>query len=151
MTVPTKERTAYLMASAKERVSDVTPYVKRAIQDEELRESIRSAYATARSVYDELIGGRSMTVAATRVAGDKEIQEQLRSAIEDLRSAAERIKGEEEGSKKGFNGSLLLIGIALGVLFNPVTGPDTRRWLKGKIFGEDEDFGYGGGPNGDSA
>jgi len=139
------------MASAKDRVSDVTPYVKRAIQDEELRESIRSAYATARSVYDELIGGRSMTVAATRVASDKDIQEQLRSAIEDLRSAAERIRKEEEESKKGFSTSLLLVGIALGVLFNPVTGPDTRRWLKDKIFGEDEEFGYGGGTNGDTA
>jgi len=139
------------MASAKDRVADVTPYVKRAIQDEELRESIRSAYATARSVYDELLGGRSMTVAATRVASDKDIQEQLRSAIEDLRSAAERIRTEEQESKKGFNTSLLLVGIALGVLFNPVTGPDTRRWLKDKIFGEDEEFGYGGGTNGDTA
>jgi hypothetical protein len=147
----TTERTAYLMASAKDRVSDVTPYVKRALQDEELRESIRSAYATARSVYDDLMGGKSMTVAATRVASDRDIQEQLRSAIEDLRSAAERIKKGEEESKKGFNTSLLLVGIALGILFNPVTGPDTRRWLKEKVFGEDEEFGYGGGPNGDSA
>jgi hypothetical protein len=151
VTVQTKERTAYLMATAKDRVADVTPYVKRALQDEELRESIRSAYATARSVYDELIGGRSMTVAATRVASDKEIQEQLRSAIDDLRSAAERIQGREEESRKGLNTSLLLIGITLGILFNPVTGPDTRRWLKDKIFGEEEEFGYGGGPNGDSA
>ena len=146
MLMPTTERTAYLMATAKDRVSDFTPYVKRAIQDEELRESIRSAYATARSVYDELIGGRSMSAAATRVASDKDIQEQLRSAIEDLRSAADRIKGKEEAGRS-FNGSLLLIGIALGILFNPVTGPDTRRWLKDKIFGENEEFGYGSGDN----
>jgi hypothetical protein len=38
------------MANAKDRVSDVKPYVKRAIQDEELRENLRSAYATARDV-----------------------------------------------------------------------------------------------------
>jgi hypothetical protein len=151
MTVPTKERTAYLMATAKDRVSDFTPYVKRAIQDEELRESIRSAYATARSVYDELLGGRTVTAAATRVASDQDIQDQLRSAIDDLRSAADRIKGQEEESKKGFNASLLLVGIALGILFNPVTGPDTRRWLKDKIFGSDDEFGYGGGSNGDAA
>ena len=24
-----------------------------------------------------------------------------------------------------------------------MTGPETRRWLKDKIFGEDEEFGYG--------
>ena len=130
------------MAKAKDRVSDVKPYVRRAIQDEELRESLRSAFSTARGVYDELMGGRGVTGVANKVASDKEIQEQLRSAIEDLRSAANRIQGKEE--HKARNTSLLLAGIALGILFNPMTGPETRRWLKDKIFGEDEEFGYGG-------
>lgn len=130
------------MPKAKDRVADVKPYVKRAIQDEELRESLRSAFSTARDVYDELMGGRGVTGVASKVASDEEIQNQLRSAIEDLRSAANRIQGKEE--HKGRNTSLLLVGITLGILFNPMTGPETRRWLKDKIFGEDEDFGYGG-------
>jgi hypothetical protein len=134
------------MANAKDRVSDVKPYVKRAIQDEELRENLRSAYATARDVYDELIGNRGVSGVATKVANDKEIQDQLRSAIQDLRNAANRIQGQD--THKGRNSSLLLVGIALGILFNPVTGPETRRWLKDRIFGEDEEFGYGGGSNG---
>jgi hypothetical protein len=29
-----------------------------------------------------------------------------------------------------------------------MTGPETRRWLKDRIFGEDEEFGYGGGNGG---
>ena len=130
------------MANAKERVSDVKPYVQRAIQDEELRENLRSAYATAREVYDELIGNRGVSGVATKVANDKEIQDQLRSAIQDLRNAANRIQGQD--THKGRNSSLLLVGIALGILFNPVTGPETRRWLKDKVFGEEEEFGYGG-------
>jgi hypothetical protein len=129
------------MHKAKDRVSDVKPYVKRAIQDEELRDNLRSAFATARDVYDELIGKRGVTGVATKVAGDKEIQDQLRSAIDDLRSAANRVQGGE--SHKSRNSTLLLAGIALGILFNPLTGPETRRWLKDKIFGEDEEFGYG--------
>jgi hypothetical protein len=131
------------MPKAKDRVADVKPYIQRAIQDEELRENLRSAFATARDVYDELLGGRGMSGVASKVASDKDIQEQLRSAIEDLRTAADRIQGKEE--HKARNTSLLLAGIALGILFNPMTGPETRRWLKDKIFGEDEDFGYGGG------
>jgi|SRR5438128_3253424 hypothetical protein len=131
------------MTNAKDRVADVKPYVKRAMQDEELRENLRSAFATARGVYDELIGGRGVTGVASRVASDKDIQEQLRSAIDDLRTAADRIQGREE--HKARNTSLLLAGIALGILFNPMTGPETRRWLKDKIFGEDEEFGYGSG------
>ena len=137
------------MAKAKDRVSDVKPYVKRAIQDEELRDSLRSAFDTARDVYDELIGGRGMTAVAGRVATDKDIQDQLRSAIQDLRDAADRIQGKDE--HKGRNTSLLLAGIALGILFNPMTGPETRRWLKDKIFGEDEEFGYGSGSGGNSS
>jgi hypothetical protein len=131
------------MPKAKDRVADFKPYVQRAIQDEELRDNLRSAFATARDVYDELIGGRGVTGVASKVASDKEIQDQLRSAIEDLRSAANRVQGREEHRAR--NTSLLLAGIALGILFNPMTGPETRRWLKDKIFGEDEDFGYGGG------
>ncbi|MGZ4257557.1 MAG: hypothetical protein ACXVRE_07325 [Gaiellaceae bacterium] len=119
--------------------------MQRAIQDEELRDNLRSAFATARDVYDELIGGRGVTGVASKVASDKDIQDQLRSAIEDLRSAADRIQGKEE--HKGRNGSLLLAGIVLGILFNPLTGPETRRWLKDKVFGEDEEFGYGGSGN----
>jgi hypothetical protein len=137
------------MANAKERVSDVKPYVQRAIQDEELRENLRSAYATARDVYDELIGNRGVSGVATKVANDKEIQDQLRSAIQDLRNAANRIQGHD--THKGRNSSLLLVGIALGILFNPVTGPETRRWLKDRVFGEDEEFGYGGSSSGNSS
>ena len=130
------------MAKAKDRIEDAKPYVQRAIQDEELRDNLRSAFATARDVYDELIGNRGVTGVATKVASDKDIQDQLRSAIDDLRDAADRIQGNQ--AHKGRNSSLLLAGIVLGLLFNPMTGPETRRWLKDKIFGEDEEFGYGG-------
>ncbi|HEX3687065.1 MAG TPA: hypothetical protein VHU60_05730 [Gaiellaceae bacterium] len=134
------------MAKTRDRIEDAKPYVKRAIEDEALRENLRSAFATARDVYDELIANRGVTGLATKVASDKEIQDQLRSAIEDLRDAADRIQGNQE--HKGRNSSLLLAGIALGILFNPLTGPETRRWLKDKIFGEDEEFGYGSSGNG---
>ena len=137
------------MTDARDRVSDVKPYVQRALQDQELRENLRSAYATARDVYDQLMGNRGVTGVASRVASDEEIQDQLRSAVQDLRSAAERIRGRD--THKGRNTSLLLLGIVLGLLFNPITGPDTRRWLKDKVFGEDDEFGYSSsGPGGNS-
>ena len=80
------------MTKAKDRLEDAKPYVKRAIQDEELRESLRSAFTTARDVYDELVGNRGVTGIASKVATDQDIQDQLRSAIDDLRSAANRIQ-----------------------------------------------------------
>jgi hypothetical protein len=125
------------MAKAKDRVSDMKPYLTRAIQDEEVRENVKSAIAAAREIYDELLGGRSTTAVATRVATDKEIQESLKSAIEDLRKAANRVQGKKEHGTR--NATLLLAGITLGILFNPVTGPATREWLANKVLGGEED------------
>jgi hypothetical protein len=136
------------MPNAKDRIQDARPYVQRALQDEELRDNLRSAFATARDVYDELLGNRGVTGIANKVASDEDIQDQLRSAIQDLRNAANRIQGQE--SHKSRNSTLLLAGIILGILFNPMTGPETRRWLKDRIFGEDEEFGYGGSSSGNS-
>jgi hypothetical protein len=134
------------MAKAKDRVSDMKPYLKRAVQDEEVRDNLKSAIAAAREIYDELLGGRSTTAVATRVATDKDIQENLRSAVEDLRKAAMRVQGKKEHSSR--NATLLMAGIALGILFNPVTGAQTREWITDKLLGGDE--GSSSGTSGNS-
>ena len=125
------------MAKAKDRISDAKPYVTRALQDEEVRENVKSAIAAAREIYAELVGGRRPSAVAARVATDKEIQDSLRSAIDDLKKAANKVQGKKEHSSR--NATLLLTGIVLGILFNPVTGPQTREWLSGKLLGEGDD------------
>ena len=123
------------------KTKDVKPYVD-AIKDEEFRDNLKSAFVAARDVYDELMGPRGVSAKAIRVASDKEMRESLKSAIEDLRSAADRV--QHGPSHKGRN-TLLIAGIALGVLlFNPMTGADTRKWIKELVFGEEDEFGYQG-------
>ena len=133
------------MYKTKERVSDaastVRPYVERAVGDAELRDNVRAAFQAAREVYDELMGNRSMTTVATKVATDKDIQDKLREAVDELRQAADRVQGKREHS--GRNTTLLVVGISLGLLFNPITGPATRKWLADLVFGKD-DFTYEG-------
>lgn len=121
------------MAKAKNRVSDMKPYFARAIQDEDVRDNVKSAISAAREIYDELLGGRSTTAVATRVATDKDIQDNLKSAIDDLRKAATRVQGKKEHSSR--NATLLIAGIALGILFNPMTGAQTREWITDKLLG----------------
>src|SRR5580765_1516457 len=98
------------MAKATDRVYDtagtIKPYVERAMSDEKLRTDVMSAFSTARELYNELIGGRD---------------------------AADRLQGKR--SHSGRNTTLLVAGIALGILFNPVTGPETRKWLKEMLGG----------------
>jgi len=139
------------MAKTKDRVYDAAgnakPYIERAMKDEKLRDDVLSAFSTAKDLYNELIGGRSAVTLATRVATDEDIREKLREAVDDLRSASERLQGKKEHS--GRNTTLLVAGIALGILFNPITGPETRRWLKDMITGGGDEFGgkYGGNSN----
>jgi hypothetical protein len=137
------------MIKTKDKVSDaagtVKPYVERAWRDEELRENVRNAFESARSVYDELIGGRSVRGVATRVATDKDIQDELKSAIKELRQAADRVQGKKDHT--GRNSLLLLGGIAIGILFNPMTGPATRKFISDRLFGGGDDFTYQGGNN----
>jgi hypothetical protein len=130
----TKEKVAGVAGTAK-------PYVERALHDEELREHVKQAYTAAREIYDELIGPRGVTGIASRFAGDHEIQDNLRTAIGELRQAASRLQGRRESH--GGRTLLLLVGVIVGLLYNPVTGPETRRWLKAKLFGGGGEFGFG--------
>ena len=46
-------------------------------------------------------------------------------------------------SSHGFRNMLLiLVGVAIGIFFNPFTGPETRRWVKGRVSGGE--FSYNG-------
>lgn len=129
--------------TTKDKVADVRPYLERALKDEDVRDNVKAAFDAAREVYVELMGGRGMTGVASRVATDKEIQENLRKAVEELREAGDRVRGKADHS--GRNTTLLLAGITLGILFNPMTGPQTRAWIKEKVLGPSDDFTYGGG------
>jgi hypothetical protein len=121
-------------------VESARPYVERLAHDEDLHDHVKKAYESARKIYDELLGDRGTTGMAMKVARDKDLQKELRKTVEELRLAGRQARGGE--SHAGRNVSLLLVGIALGVLFNPATGPDTRRWLKDKLLGPEEPFQY---------
>ncbi len=140
------------MTKTKERVANATstarPYVERALRDQELHQSVRNAYGSARAVYDQLLQRRGMSHAATRLASDRDMQDELKNAIQEFRNAAARVQGvrdePSEPRKSGRSGLLLLAGIALGILFNPVTGPWVRRQLAKRLFGDGNGFVYRG-------
>jgi hypothetical protein len=129
------------MAKTKDKLYDTAdtmkPYVDRALHDDDLHDNLKEAFKAARDVYAELLGNRNLTSTAMRAATDKEIQDNLRKAVEEMRTAANRIQGKEDHGAR--NTMLLLAGITAGILFNPMTGPQTRAWLMQKVTGESSD------------
>jgi hypothetical protein len=121
-------------------VESARPYVERLARDDDLHDHVKKAYESARKIYDEVIAPTGPTAVAMRVARDKDLQDELRKTVEELRKAGDRARGED--SHGGRNMTLLVAGILLGVLFNPMTGPDTRKWIREKLFGPEEQFEY---------
>jgi hypothetical protein len=118
------------------------PYVERAITDDEFRESLRAAFVAAKQIYDELMPPKGVTGLASKVAKDEDVQESVMRAVAELRNAADRIQDADKESHGFRNLFLILVGVAIGIFFNPFTGPETRRWVKGRVSGGE--FSYNG-------
>jgi hypothetical protein len=138
------------MANTRDKVYDtaenIKPYVERAMTDDKLRTDVMNAFQTAKELYSELVGGdRSAVTLATRVATDDDLRDKVRDALEDLRQASDRFQGKKTHS--GRNTTILIAGLALGILYNPVTGRETRRFIKDMISGGEpqSDFGSDNG------
>ena len=137
------------MTTTKSKVSDATshvrPYVERALHDEELRQNVKDAYTSARALYDQLLARNNVSHVAKKVVTDEDVQTELRNVVAQIRSAAGRVHAEQEKQKaerSARNSFLLVAGIAIGLLINPVTGPKLRSLLKRKIFGGSSEFTY---------
>jgi hypothetical protein len=128
-----------------ERVTKARPVVERVAKDDKFKKHVKTAYGSARSIYDELFFEGAAPNEATarkivaKLAQDPELQEELRSVIGELRKAGKRAKKTANPTHKTRN-ALLLAGIVIGILYNPKTGPETRRKLKEKVFGPEETF-----------
>jgi flagellar basal body-associated protein FliL len=86
--------------------------------------------------------------AASQLAGDKDLQDEIRSAIDEIRNASRRVKDVKhsapEPARTAKHSLLLMLGILVGLLINPITGPALRRMLARQLFGSGDDFVYQG-------
>jgi len=94
-------------------VDSLRPYVERALKDEDFREYVREALTTARGIYGDLAKERGLGNSARRLATDKDLQDNLRRALEQLGDAADRAKGKS--AKKKSHKKLLVAGILVKV------------------------------------
>ena len=130
------------MAKTKDKptvaVDALRPYVKRAMEDPELREDLLAAFVAARSLYGQIAKGEGVKGKAERVS-DKKFQNELQDLVAEVSAASDRLQGKSEKSHKTRNRVILLTGVTLGVLYNPWTGQATREWIMSRVAGENGD------------
>ena len=110
------------------------PYVQRLIEDQELRESLRNAFASAKKAY-----GRMNGKAPGKVLDDKKVQRELREAASSLKDAADSLRGTKR--KKRRKGRLLLVALVGGGLALALS-EGLRKKALDALFGAEEEFEY---------
>jgi hypothetical protein len=112
-------------------------YVQRLVEDDELRDNLRTAYQSARKAYTRISNGKGPVRALTE---DKKVQKELREAASSLRDAADSLRGAKK-KRKSRIGRLLLIGIGGGALALALS-EDLRKKVLDALFGAEEEFEY---------
>jgi hypothetical protein len=113
------------------------PYVQRLVEDEELRDNLRSAFESARKAYTRMSNGKGPVKAVTE---DKKVQRELREAATSLKDAAASLRGKK---KKRGKGRLLLVAI-IGGAVALAASEGLRKKVLDALFGAEEEFEYTG-------
>ena len=112
-------------------------YVQRLVEDEELRDNLRTAFDSARKAYSR-INGKGPVKALTE---DKKTQKELREAASSLRDAADALRGGKKKKKRRGIGRILLLAIVGGGLALALS-EDLRKKVLDALFGAEEEFEY---------
>lgn len=118
------------------------PYLKRIVEDEELRESVVTAFEAARAAYDRLSSNGSVIDTAI---DDKKLHKDLKQAAEALKEAGAALKEGPERKpkrKKGGIGRKLLL-LVVGAAIALALSEDLRNKVLDLLFGKEEEFDYG--------
>jgi hypothetical protein len=112
------------------------PYVRRLLEDEELRQNIRVAFEAARHAYGRMANGKGPQA----VMDDKKVQRDLRTAAESLREASQQLRGRRTRPRFGLGKALLLV--ILGAALILILSEEARNAVLDKLFGAEEEFEY---------
>jgi hypothetical protein len=111
------------------------PYVRRVMEDAELRDNLRSAFDSARKAYGRM-NGKGPVKAVTE---DKKTQKELKDAATSLKEAADSLRGTKK--KKRRKGRLFMLAI-VGAGVALVASEGLRKKVLDALFGAEEEFEY---------
>jgi hypothetical protein len=109
-------------------------YVHRLIEDEDLRENLRTAYESARKAYGRMSNGKGPQAALN----DKKTQKQLREAATSLKEAADTLRSARKPKRRGRGLLVLIVGVGLAFALSE----GLRKKALDTLFGAEEEFEY---------
>ncbi len=110
-------------------------YVQRLVEDDDLRENLRTAYESARSAYGRMDGKTPQ-----KALDNKKVQKDLKQAATSLKDAADALRDQKKkkrGRGKGLIGVVIVGGIAA-----LVASEGLRKKVLDALFGAEEEFEY---------
>jgi len=110
-------------------------YVQRLLEDPELRESLRTAYESARKAY-----GRMNGKGPAKALDDKKVQRELKQAANSLKTAADSLRAKPKRKKRRGGRLIVLAPIGGGVAVGLNEG--LRKKVLDALFGAEEEFEY---------
>jgi hypothetical protein len=126
-------------ASAAAQAAQRNQYVKRILEDEELRNNLLAAYSAARSAYGRVGNGKPPTKALFE---DRKLQRELLEAAVALREASNALKEPPKRKRRrGGLGRTLLLALIAGVLAVALS-EGLRSKVLDLLFGAEEEFDY---------
>jgi hypothetical protein len=114
------------------------PYVQRVVEDDELRDNLRTAYDSAKKAYERMSNGKGP---AKALLDDKKTQKELKEAASSLKEAADTLRGaKKKKSGGGLGRKLLILAVGAGVALALSEG--LRKKVLDALFGAEEEFEY---------
>ncbi len=114
------------------------PYVQRLIEDEDLRDNLRTAFDSAKNAYGRMSNGKGPTKA---LLDDKKTQKELKEAATSLRDAADTLRGGKVKRKRRRRGGVLLVALIGGGAVMALS-EGLRKKVLDALFGAEEEFEY---------
>jgi adenylosuccinate synthase len=109
-------------------------YIQRLVEDDSLRDDLRTAFESARKAYDRINGKGPQ-----KALEDKKVQKELKEAANSLKSAADTLRKPKK--RKGGKGKFLLVGlVGAGLALGLSEG--LRNKVLDALFGAEEEFEY---------
>jgi hypothetical protein len=121
------------------RAAQSNQYIKRLVEDDELRSNLLAAYGAARGVYGRMSNGKPP---ARALMEDRKLQRELKQAAEALREASNSLREPPKKARRRGGIGRTLVLLTVGGLLALGLSDGLRSKVLDVLFGAEEEFDY---------